>query len=242
VTAAVHVGTSGWHYRHWVGPFYPRDLRPEAFLRFYARHFRTAEINASFYRLPTAETVAEWRNTVGRGFTFAVKASRYATHMKKLKEPEQSLARFFDVMAGLKGTLGPVLFQLPPRFRANPERLAAFLAALPKGVRAAFEFRDRSWFTDPVLAALAAHGAALCVYDLAGWTSPAEVTAGFVYLRLHGPDGAYQGRYGRRRLRAWARRIEAWRDEGREVFCYFDNDQAGYAAADATLMCELVSA
>ena len=239
--AAVHIGTSGWHFPHWVGPFYPRDLPPEEFLGFYARHFRTVEINASFYRLPERTTVAEWRATVGPGFVFAVKASRYATHMKKLKEPETSLARFFDVMAALGPALGPVLFQLPPRFRVNLARLDACLAALPRGVRAAFEFRDRSWFTDAVYDSLAAHGAALCVYDLAGWRAPLAATADFVYLRLHGPHAAYQGRYGRARLRPWARRIAAWRAEGREVFCYFDNDQAGYAVTDALSLTALVS-
>jgi uncharacterized protein YecE (DUF72 family) len=239
VTAEAHIGTSGWHYPHWVGPFYPEGMRPDRYLRFYAERFRTVEINASFYRLPARTTFAAWRKGAGAGFVFALKASRYATHMKKLKDPQASLGRLFDAAAGLGEALGPVLFQLPPRWRVNVARLDSFLGALPAGVRAAFEFRDPSWLTGVVYDALAAHGAALCIYDLDGRTSPLEVTADFVYVRLHGPRRAYEGRYGRRGLAPWAERIDEWRQRG-EVFCYFDNDEAGYAPRDAATLLELV--
>ncbi len=229
----LHVGTSGWHYAHWVGPFYPPGTHQNEFLARYAAQFRTVEINTSFYRLPSRETVQAWRQSVAPGFVFAVKANRFITHRKKLKDPEQSLPNFLACIDGLGDALGPVLYQLPPRWRANVDRLEAFLEALPTGQRAAFEFRDPTWFDEAVLSALARHGAALCVSHLAGRTSPVEATADFVYLRLHGPGDAYQGRYGKRGLAPWAKRIRAWRDEGRDVFCYFDNDQAGYAPRDA---------
>ncbi len=240
MTARVHIGTSGWHYAHWMGPFYPRGMRSDRFLTFYAERFRTVEINASFYRLPARKTFAAWREGAGPGFVFALKASRYTTHMKKLKDPQASLDRFFDAAAGLAAALGPVLFQLPPRWRVNAARLEAFLDALPEGTRAAFEFRDPTWFVDPVYESLSAHGAAFCIYDLAGRTSPLEVTADLVYLRLHGPRGAYEGRYGRRGLAPWAERIDEWRQRGLDVFCYFDNDEAGYAPRDAATLTELV--
>lgn len=239
MSAAAHIGTSGWHYPHWVGPFYPQGMRPDRYLGFYAERFRTVEINASFYRLPARANFAAWRAGAGAGFVFALKASRYTTHLKKLKDPQASLARLFDAAAGLEDALGPVLFQLPPRWRVNLARLESFLAALPAGVRAAFEFRDPSWFSDAVYDALAAHGAAFCIYDLAGRTSPLAVTAGFVYVRLHGPGGAYRGRYGRRGLAPWAERIGEWRERG-EVFCYFDNDEAGHAPRDAATLIELI--
>jgi len=227
------VGTSGWHYDHWTGPFYPDGLPAADRLAFYARRFRSVEINASFYRLPARATLETWRATVGPGFVFAAKASRYATHMKKLKDPAATIGRYFEAMSPLAEALAVVLYQLPPRWRCNVERLAAFLDALPPRPRAAFEFRDPSWFCAPVYDTLTAHGAAFCIHDLEGRTAPDMVTADFVYLRLHGPDGAYRGRYGRNRLKPWVRRARAWRDEGRDVYCYFDNDENGYAAADA---------
>ncbi len=236
----IHVGTSGWHYAHWVGPFYPPKTRQDQFLARYAARFRTVEINASFYRLPSPETVQAWRQTAGPGFVFAVKAHRFITHQKKLKDPKQALAKFLVCIDDLGDALGPVLYQLPPRWRANLARLEAFLEALPAGQRAAFEFRDPSWFDDALFRVLARHRAALCISHLAGHTSPIELTGDFVYLRLHGPGEAYQGRYGRCGLAPWVKRIRVWRDEGREVFCYFDNDQAGYAPRDATDLLSLL--
>ena len=236
----IHIGTSGWHYRHWVGPFYPMGTRSGAFLDFYARHFATAEINNSFYKLPKPEMLAAWRDQTPGDFIFACKGSRFTTHMKKLKDPKESARLFFDVIEALEDKTGPILFQLPPRWQVNLERLRAFLDALPQKHRYAFEFRDESWFTPGVYGALAKRGAAFCVYDLAGRQSPVEVTAGFVYVRLHGPGGAYQGSYDDRALAAWAKCFLAWRKAGKEVYCYFDNDEKGYAAQDAKRLLELV--
>jgi len=232
-TAGIAIGTSGWHYAHWSGPFYPEDLPKARYLDYYAQHFATVELNNTFYRLPPPEQFAAWRDSVPTGFVFAVKANRYITHMKRLKDPETSLKRFLDAVAALAPKLGPILFQLPPRWRLNEERLQAFLAALPSGFRYAFEFRDESWFAEPVYQALERHNVAFCLYDLAGRHSPTRVTADMVYLRLHGPGAAYQGSYDGRALAGWARRIRRWRSEGRSVYCYFDNDEKGYAVRDA---------
>jgi uncharacterized protein YecE (DUF72 family) len=238
---AIHIGTSGWHYDHWRGSFYPEDLAAAGFLEFYAARFHTVEINNSFYQLPAAATFDHWRDTVPAGFIFAVKGSRYITHMKKLLEPEQTLEPLLERVVRLQPKLGPLLFQLPPRWRFNPERLEAFLQALPPRGRYTLEFRDQSWINRDAGAILRRHNVAFCIYELAGYLSPLEVTADFVYIRLHGPDGAYQGRYGAAALAGWAEKIASWAGAGREVFCYFDNDEAGYAARDAQELQEMVS-
>jgi uncharacterized protein YecE (DUF72 family) len=229
----VHIGTSGWHYDHWSGPFYPKDLSKEGFLPYYAERFHTVEINNSFYQLPQKATFHLWRNTTQRGFIFSVKASRYMTHMKKLKDPERPLSAFLDRVDVMKDRLGPILFQLPPRWRINTERLKGFLEALPTDHRYAFEFRDPSWFHRDTLQALEGHGAAFCIYELAGRRSPKEITSDFVYIRLHGPEGPYEGKYTKQDLSGWAGAISSWVTQGKEVYCYFDNDQAGYAVQNA---------
>jgi uncharacterized protein YecE (DUF72 family) len=236
----VLVGTSGWHYGHWRGRFYPDELAPEEWLAFYAARLPTVEINNSFYQLPAADTVAAWREQTPPAFTFAAKASRYITHLKKLKDPARPVAEFFERLELLRDKLGPTLFQLPPRWRRNAERLRAFLAALPEGRRCAFEFRDESWFDEDVYEALRERGAAFCIYDLAGRVTPKEVTAAFVYVRLHGPAEAYEGGYDARKLAAWAGALASWARQGRDVYCYFNNDQEGYAVRNALRLREMV--
>jgi len=199
--AFYYIGTSGWHYPHWQGPFYPQDLAPAAWLGYYAQHFATVEINASFYRLPSSATARAWKNATPAGFTFAIKASRYITHMKKLRAPRTSLRAFLAVTQALGNKCGPLLFQLPPRWRCNPERLAAFLRALPKNRDCAFELRDPSWHNPEVYTLLQRYNAAFCIYELAGFESPQIITADFTYIRLAWP----------RRLCYAARiRIERW--------------------------------
>jgi uncharacterized protein YecE (DUF72 family) len=229
----VHIGTSGWHYRQWRGPFYPRNLPPVRFLSYYAQHLQSVEINNTFYGPAKKETLAQWRDAVGAGFLFSVKASRYITHYGKLKNPEPHLASFLEALGVLGEKVGVVLFQLPPRWRCNTERLSSFLALLPPGYRYAFEFRDRSWFRREVYEVLRLHGAALCMYELAGFVSPKEVTADFVYVRLHGPGEAYRGRYEVKTLAAWAAALSRWAGQGRTVYCYFDNDEQGFAVENA---------
>jgi uncharacterized protein YecE (DUF72 family) len=229
----LHVGTSGWHYDHWQGAFYPGDLPSDRWLAYYSERLMTVEVNNSFYQLPEAKTLRNWQTTTPKGFLFAVKASRYITHMKQLKDPHKPLANFLERMDELGGKLGPILFQLPPKWNLNAERLQAFLKALPGGYRFAFEFRDPSWFSAQIYEMLAAHNAAFCIYQLAGRLSPREVTADWVYVRLHGPGDAYQGKYDTQRLAGWMGAFSAWMRQGKEVYCYFDNDEAGYAVQNA---------
>ncbi len=229
----LRIGTAGWSYDHWTGPFYPDDLADDQRLGFYQARFDTVEVDNSFYHLPARAAVEAWRRQVGAGFRFAVKASRYITHMKKLKDPVESTARFFAAIAPLGEHLGPVLFQLPPHWRADPARLAAFIDALPGGIRYAFEFRDERWWTDEVAGVLAERDCAFCLFDLAGRQSPPTVTTDLVYLRLHGPEAAYRGGYPDADLDHWAERIRDWRAEDRSVWCYFDNDADGHAPRDA---------
>lgn len=234
------IGTSGWSYDHWLGAFYAAETRPRERLRAYARHFDTVEVNNTFYHLPAADVVGEWRRAAPRDFCFAVKASRYLTHMKKLKDPGEPVARLLACIEPLRSKLGPILFQLPPHWRVDHGRLQAFLERLPTGRRYAFELRDRSWHEDRVLQLLADHGAAFCIFDLAGERSPALATTDFVYLRLHGPGAAYQGSYDGRTLFGWARRCRRWCDDGLDVYGYFDNDEKAYAPQDALRLKEML--
>jgi uncharacterized protein YecE (DUF72 family) len=225
MAASYYIGTSGWHYPHWQGPFYPWDLAPAAWLEYYARHFATVEINSSFYRLPSHAAARAWKMATPAGFTFAIKASRYITHMKKLRAPRTSLRAFLAVARALGNKGGPLLFQLPPRWRCNPERLAAFLQALPKNRECVFELRDPSWHNPEVYALLRRYNAAFCIYELAGFESPQVITADFAYIRLHGPAAyAYGGSYSESALEVWAERIRGWK-RLRCVYVCFDNDE-----------------
>lgn len=238
--AKLRVGTSGWHYDHWRGPFYPGDAARKDLLELYARQFRAVEINNTFYALPKRETLLAWRDTVPDGFRFACKASRYITHIKKLNDPESAITKFFDTLEALGDSLGPVLFQLPPNWRVNVDRLNAFLEALPEGHAYVFEFRDASWFCREVYDVLCRHNAALCLYNMGETDSPVETTADLVYLRLHGPEDGYQGSYDDTTLNGWTQLIRGWLDEGRDVYGFFDNDQEASAPNDAARLKAMV--
>ncbi|HEY0653493.1 MAG TPA: DUF72 domain-containing protein [Chryseosolibacter sp.] len=235
-----YIGTSGWHYRHWVGTFYPKDLKQDQQFEYYKKHFDTVEINNSFYRLPSPETFERWRKESGKTFLFVVKASRFITHNKKLKDPETSYERFFTNVKMLKQKLGPILFQLPPKWNVNIDRLRDFLRALPRKFRYVFEFRNETWYTEEVYGLLREYNCAFCIYELAGHTSPTLVTADYVYVRLHGPGDKYQGSYDNKQLKEWAKACRMWQHEGLDVFVYFDNDQLGYAAFNAKTLKEMV--
>lgn len=227
----IFIGTSGWSYQHWRGFFYPEDV--DNWLDFYAKHFHTVEINNTFYQRPEEQTLEQWRDTVPADFIFAVKAHRYITHMKKLKDPDEPVANFLQTADVLGDKLGPLLFQLPGNY-FNAERLENFLQVLPKGYRYAFEFRDPSWHNDRAYELLAQYNAAFCIYEFGGYISPKETTADFVYVRLHGPlEQPYRGEYGEQGLSAWADMISEWTREDRDVYCYFDNDDSAYATRDA---------
>ncbi len=236
----IHIGTSGWHYDHWKGNFYPQEMGSENWLSFYCENFKTVEINNSFYQLPKEKTLDQWRKTTSRGFTFSVKGSRYITHMKKLKDPQDPVGNFTQRVRALEEKLGPVLFQLPPNWGANPRRLGQFVEVLPRQLRYAFEFRDPSWFDSRIYDILEDSGMAFCIYDFNERQSPKKVTSDFVYARLHGPDGPYQGQYSKEGLRGWTQDFMRWLDQGKEVFCYFDNDQNGYAPQDAGRLIEMM--
>jgi uncharacterized protein YecE (DUF72 family) len=231
----VRVGCSGWSYADWRGPVYPPDLPARRWLEEYATRFDTVELNSTHYRLPSPSTVEAWAAEAPDGFCFAVKLGRFGSHRKKLKDPEPWLANHLDRVRRLGPHLGPNLVQLPPRWHRDVPRLDDFLAAAPTDVRWAVEVRDPSWLHDDVFATLQAHGAALCLHDLLP-DHPHLRTAGWTYVRFHGPDALarpYHGRYGGRRLWRWADRLGAWRDEGTDVVAYFNNDVGAAAVADA---------
>ena len=238
--AEFRVGCSGWQYRHWRGNFYPADLPVDRWLEFYAERFDTVEVNNSFYRLPDASVFASWRDRSPRGFLFAVKASRFLTHMKKLKDPEGPIDLFFSRAGELAGKLGPVLYQLPPRWPVHLERLDRFLAALPGRVRHAVEFREPSWYAPEVLSRLERAGVALCLHDMPGSESARTAVGPFVYVRFHGSGSHYGGGYPDARLEDWAGWIAERRGEGRAVYAYFNNDVGGHAPRDAARLRQLV--
>jgi len=236
----IRVGTSGWHYKHWLGAFYPERTPASKMLAYYLEQFDTVELNNSFYHLPKKPAIESWRDSTPPHFLFAAKGSRFLTHMKKLKDAELGVQRFLDSIETLGEKLGPILFQLPPNWEADAARLRAFLALLPSYHRYAFELRNTTWEQPEIYRILAEHRAANCIFDLAGYQSPLEVTTDLVYIRLHGPGGKYQGSYSDTALRDWAKRIRQWDSEKRHVFIYFDNDDSGYAAHNALRLKQLL--
>jgi uncharacterized protein YecE (DUF72 family) len=233
VSCDIRIGTSGYHYRHWKGNFYPEDLSTAGMLSFYLNYFDTLELNNTFYRLPTVSALEAWRDAVPDNFIFAVKASRFLTHNKKLKDPENALENLLPRVDVLGKKLGPILFQLPPKWRLNLERLHELLAVLPRKYRYAFEFRELSWMHDQVLDTLRQYSAAFCIYEIAGYHSDLHITTDFAYVRLHGPGGKYQGSYSDAALDEWAEWIAERAAQLRAIYFYFDNDQAGYAPQNA---------
>ncbi len=230
---SVRIGTSGWNYAHWRGAFYPRGLAASRWLEHYAATFDTVEVNATFYRLPTAASVARWVEQTPEGFLFAVKGSRFLTHVRRLANAEEAIGRFFAPLEPLRraGKLGPVLWQLPETFRRDDERLAAFLDALPAG-RYCVEFRHASWFVPDVLALLSERRVALVVGDHPRRAFQRRaLTADWAYVRFHHGASA-TGDYPPGQLARWRRRIAAWRSRA-AVFAYFNNDWNAYAIANA---------
>lgn len=209
-------------------------------LAYYDQRFDTVEINNSFYMLPKVETLSAWRDATPPNFELAIKASRFLTHNKKLKEPENALNNFLPRAEVLGRKLGPILFQLPPKWRINLDRLSEFLHALPTYHHYTFEFREPTWLTGSTYELLRSHNAAFCIYELAGFQSPIEITADWAYIRLHGPGAKYQGSYSNAVLERWAKRICDWSKRLRAIYVYFDNDQAGYAAANALTLKQMV--
>jgi uncharacterized protein YecE (DUF72 family) len=232
IRAEARIGCSGWQYRHWRGSFYPADLPQSRWFEYYASRFDTVEINNTFYRLPDASTFSMWKRHAPAAFIYAVKASRFLTHMKKLKNPKEPLERLFSRARILGRSLGPVLYQLPPRWGNDTARLRSFVLSLPARRRHAIEFRDPSWYTDEVFALLARHHVACCLHDMAGSAMSRRADGPFVYARFHGPV-RYGGRYDDGALDEWARWFADQLRGGRAVFAYFNNDIGGHAPEDA---------
>ena len=231
--AGIRIGTSGWHYASWKGPFFPADLKAKDQLAFYSTRFSTTELNGVFYRTPTEEAVASWREQTPDDFIFAWKASKFITHWKRLSERcANSLELLESRLALLRHKAGPVLFQLPPQFKLNHDRLADFLKMLNQRRRYAFEFRHASWYVPRVFQLLTDTNIALCISDHADAPSPWERTADFVYVRGHGPGGRYKGHYRPAALTKWKRAITSWAACGNDVYVYFDNDQKSAAPLD----------
>jgi uncharacterized protein YecE (DUF72 family) len=233
------IGTSGWNYRHWSeGVFYPRGLRQAEWLGFYAGVFDTVEVNNTFYHLPTPDVFRSWHDATPAGFTFAVKASRFITHMKKLAEPEQHVARFLTHAAELREKFGVVLFQLPPLWKFDPCRLGALLdymagQTIVPGIRVAVEVRHPSWLCESCYKILGHHHAALVFSGLAACPAEEPVTSDFIYIRRHGPGTPYAAGYPVRAIRSDAKRIQTWLADGRDTHLYFNNDAEGRAPRDA---------
>jgi uncharacterized protein YecE (DUF72 family) len=235
----VQIGTSGWQYRHWRGPVYPRGVAQARELEHYATLFSTVESNAAFYRLPERHTFEAWAARTPPDFRMAVKASRYLTHVLRLKDPEDPVALLVQHAEGLAGKLGPILVQLPPTMEADPERLEATLAAFPNAWRVAFEPRHASWDRDDVCRLLERHGAALCLADRRGPLEPRWRTADWTYLRFHQGRAKPRPCYGDQALETWARRLRDGWGRDAEAWVYFNNDHRGCAPSDALRFAEL---
>jgi uncharacterized protein YecE (DUF72 family) len=236
----VHVGCSGWVYRHWKGGFYPAELSQKRWFEHYARDFDTVEINASFYRVPLISTFEGWREKAPPGFRYAVKANRFMTHMKKLIDCEQPLAEFIELARRLGPTLGPILYQLPPSLHKDLQRLDAFLKRLPGDLEHLVEFRHRSWYEPDVLELLDAHDAGFVTHDLKGLISPRWASGRTAYVRFHGTGGKYRGSYSDEAMADWADWLLEQRAAGRSAWAYFNNDIGGDAIEDARTLKRLV--
>ena len=236
----VFIGTSGWQYPDFSERFYPEDLEKTDQLSYYARKFPTVEINNTFYQLPKVATIQKWVDQTPDGFVFAIKANRFITHMKNLLEPEETLPNFLDRISHFGDKCGPILFQLPPHWQINLDRLEKFLEHLPKDYRYTFELRNKTWFKEETYALLRQYKAAFCIYDFNFSKSPRITTTDFAYTRLHGPGKAYQDPYDEDTLKGWRDRISSWLEENKQVYCYFDNTYRGHAWENAERLLSLL--
>ena len=232
------VGTSGWHYDDWKGRFYPKGLSKSKWLEFFANQFSTVELNNTFYRLPSEKTFKNWYDSTPPEFIFAVKISRFITHIKRLNNTREALQSFMSRAALMKDKLGPVLYQLPPGLHRDDERLEAFLADLPKGYKHVLEFRHESWLIEEVYDILRRYHVGICVFDMPDLSCPLLATADFAYIRFHGKDSLYSSYYSDEELADWAEKIEKLAQDLDTVYIYFNNDIQGFALKNAEKMSE----
>jgi uncharacterized protein YecE (DUF72 family) len=233
MSARYYIGTSGWHYEHWRGLFYPEKLAKARWLEFYAGHFTTVELNNTFYRLPSENAFDTWRDATPADFTFAVKVSRFITHIKRLKDVGEPVERFIARAGILGNKLGPLLYQLPPNMHRNDGRLASFLSALPPAKRHVIEFRHESWLDEKVFDILRRYNVGFCVFDMPDVTCPIVATADFAYIRFHGSTGLYFSCYSDEELMSWAKRLKNLAQNLKAVYIYFNNDAEAYAVSNA---------
>ena len=228
--ARVRIGTSGYQYKHWKGDFYPKKMPVKDWFNHYTKFFDTVEINNTFYRMAQAETFAEWKEAAPSDFCYAIKYSRFGTHLKKLKDPQGHVDYFLERVIHLGDTLGPVLVQLPPNWKKNLDRLYEFLEETPRDIRWAVEVRDPDWLSDDLYKLLRKQDAALVIHDMIPY-HPRVVTSNWTYLRYHGQN--YSGSYSEKELSAIADDILDHQQHGRDVFVYFNNDLGGHAIWNA---------
>jgi uncharacterized protein YecE (DUF72 family) len=233
------VGTSGWNYRHWRGRFYPGELPVRGWFGHYSEVFDTVEVNNTFYRLPEAKTFEAWRDQAPSDFCYAVKANRFITHIKKLKDVKEPLSLFLERARRLGTHLGPILYQLPPHWGPDIRRLEAFCDALPGDLTHVVEFRERGWLSEEVYEVLEERMVSLCIHDLLK-RHPRRLTGKVVYVRFHGAGAKYGGSYSNERLRRWAGWLRRAAGEGRDVYVYFNNDADAHAVENATTLAELL--
>ncbi len=235
----IRIGTSGWHYWHWAGLFYPEDLPKSDWLKFYAKSFDTVELNNTFYHLPKPSSVKTWYKQTPKNFLYAVKASRYITHIKRLKDVSEELNLFYKIITPLKSKLGPILFQLPPSFKKNLKRLEDFLKLLPKKKLAAIEFRNDSWYTQDTFDLLNEYNIGFCTHDLPGLESPRIVTGPLIYLRFHGTESRYAGNYSPSALQDYANWLKENFNTVKGIYAYFNNDYNAFAVTNAKQLKEM---
>jgi len=241
ISAKYHIGCSGWHYDHWRVLYYPERLPKPRWLQFYARQFSTVELNNSFYHLPSEKAFATWRESTPNNFVFAVKVSRFITHIKRLRNLGSAVENFLSRACLLQDKLGPLLYQLPPSMKRNDKILEDFLSSLPQEYRHVFEFRHESWLTDSLFQILRRHNAGLCVFDMPGFTCPLVATSDIAYIRFHGSEALYSSCYSDKELAQWAKKIAHLGEKVEAVYVYFNNDAEAFAVKNALTLIEFIN-
>jgi uncharacterized protein YecE (DUF72 family) len=240
MAAKYHIGCSGWHYEHWRGLYYPKELPKVKWLSCYAQEFNTVELDNTFYGLPSEKAFSTWRESTSDDFVFAVKVSRFITHIERLRNLDASVDNFLSRAAFLKEKLGPLLYQLPPSMRRSDEVLESFLSTLPSEYQHVIEFRHESWVDERVFDILRSHSAGLCVLDMPGFSCPLVATSDFAYVRFHGSEGLYSSSYSDGELAQWAQRIARLGQNVSVSYVYFNNDAEAFAIDNARTLRDLL--